>query len=882
MNNNNNESFVVATALLSKENNNNNKDVLSLLPNFSNEDLQRELQNEYEAVDETLERYQSNLKRLTDKNQGSLALPARLLISKLTSTLTEAIEDFIDPIEKLRGWNAGNKRQVRKLMKKLKLSPEQLAFATLKAVLDTVYHPKHNSASMTSVIQAISKYCIQTHEMQKFKEAYPKKFDYILKKQKAKGTVSKEHLYKVLSVAKGKLMGKEEHTYYTLSIGMHLGNKLLELLITSTGAFEHVLKAKSKTKLQRIVKATEETNKILNESPEMFAFMMPMYPIMVCPPKPWAGVKEGGYWLGGKLQASLVKQPNKILRKHAKDFSIESIPKVYEAVNHAQATPWKINKRVLEVLETIWYDRKGGIAGVPMKYAKEVPPRPWGKLSDTEFKEYKKEHLKEVIVWTKKAGEIHSHNHKNTLERCVIRRKLEIANKVKDEDAIYFPYTLDSRGRVYPLPAYVTPQGDDSGKALLHFSEGKLLGNKKGAEWLAIHGANLAGQDKRSFKDRIQWIKENEGNIIQSAKKPLECLWWSNLSGDKPFQFLAFCFEWMEYKEKGIKDFKSHLPIAQDGTCNGLQHLSAMLLDEKGGEAVNLTAESNNNKPADIYTEVLNKTKELIEQDLKTNKDQSERLVGAVWLEGDNLNRKVVKQPVMTTPYGVRLRSIRDQIAEEAKKLLEGGNYNTVDLGTLIKYLSKHLLNAINETITSANEAMDYLKTLAKMYCKDTQEAVSWNVPITDFKVIQKGHDFNVKKIEAFQGSQRVRLSVGYDNPLKIKASKQISGVAPNFIHSLDASMLMQTVLKAKASEIASLALIHDSYATHACDSEALSKLLRESFVDLYTIEGGDVLEGLRRQLQERIKDKSLKLPLVPSRGNLDIYEALESSYFFS
>ena len=842
------------------------------------EDLQRELRNEYEALDDTLERYQISLENTLARNQGSETLPARFLISKLTSTFTEVIKDFIDPIEKPRGWNGGTKGQVRGLLNGLKLSPEQLAFATLKAVLDTVCHSKCNSASMTTVIQTISRYCIQTHEVQEFKKACPEEFNSILRGQKEKGVFSKTHLYRVLSVARGRLIAKGEKDYCSIEEGAQLGNKLLDLLITSTGAFEHILKVMSKTKKERIVQATKETNKILNESPELFAFMMPMYPIMLCPPKPWTNIEEGGYWLGDKLQAPFIKQPNKILKKYAEDFSIDSIPKVYEAVNHAQKTPWKINTKVLEVLDYIWNDLKGGIAGIPSKSISQAPPKPWGKLTDEEFKEYKKDHLEEVMTWTSKASNIHNENHKNTLKRCIVRRKLEIAHKYKNEKTVYFPYNLDFRGRLYPLPAYVNPQGDDTGKALIHFAEGKPLKNQKGVDWLAIHGANLAGVDKVSFKERIAWIKENESLVLQSAKRPLECLWWANLKGDKPFQFLAFCFEWTEYKEKGIKDFISHLPIAQDGTCNGLQHLSAMLLDKRGGEAVNLVK---NDTPADIYTTVLNKTRELIENDIKATEDKTEKLIGSLWLKDNNLNRNVVKRPVMTTPYGVKIFGIHDQIAEWAKKLLEKNNY-TIGLGALVKYLSKHLMRAIDEVISSANEAMDYLKILAKMYCKDTQDLIKWNVPITNFKVLQRYYIPNTKRIDIYQGSQRIQLSVSEDVFLRINTSKQVSGVSPNFIHSLDAAMLMQTVLKAKASKIDSLALIHDSYATHACNSELLSKLLRESFVDLYTREGGNVLEGLRGQLQKRLKDRTLQLPLVPSRGKLDIYETMNSSYFFS
>src|SRR5689334_1249230 len=80
---------------------------------------------------------------------------------------------------------------------------------------------------------------------------------------------------------------------------------------------------------------------------------------------------------------------------------------------------------------------------------------------------------------------------------------------------------------------------------------------------------------------------------------------------DDPWQFLAFCFEWADYldAENEGRPFISHLPVAVDGTCNGLQHFSAMLRDPVGGEAVNLTP---SDRPQDIYQRVADRTIELL------------------------------------------------------------------------------------------------------------------------------------------------------------------------------------------------------------------------------------------------------------------------------
>lgn len=47
--------------------------------------------------------------------------------------------------------------------------------------------------------------------------------------------------------------------------------------------------------------------------------------------------------------------------------------------------------------------------------------------------------------------------------------------------------------------------------------------------------------------------------------------------------------------------FISHLPVYQDGSCNGLQHYAALGRDEEGGREVNLVPAE---KPSDVYSSV--------------------------------------------------------------------------------------------------------------------------------------------------------------------------------------------------------------------------------------------------------------------------------------
>jgi len=64
--------------------------------------------------------------------------------------------------------------------------------------------------------------------------------------------------------------------------------------------------------------------------------------------------------------------------------------------------------------------------------------------------------------------------------------------------------------------------------------------------------------------------------------------------------------------ENERESYICHLPIHQDGSCNGLQHYAALGRDLSGGSAVNLTPAD---RPQDVYTEVLKRVLQRIEED---------------------------------------------------------------------------------------------------------------------------------------------------------------------------------------------------------------------------------------------------------------------------
>mgnify|MGYP003340111153 CR=1 FL=1 len=92
----------------------------------------------------------------------------------------------------------------------------------------------------------------------------------------------------------------------------------------------------------------------------------------------------------------------------------------------------------------------------------------------------------------------------------------------------------------------------------------------------------VSGEDKISLDDRENWAYEHEDDIVKTVENPFDYHWW--MTADKPFQALAWCYEFYGYLKEGM-GFVTTLPVSADGSCNGLQHLSAILRDEQGGRA---------------------------------------------------------------------------------------------------------------------------------------------------------------------------------------------------------------------------------------------------------------------------------------------------------
>ena len=109
-----------------------------------------------------------------------------------------------------------------------------------------------------------------------------------------------------------------------------------------------------------------------------------------------------------------------------------------------------------------------------------------------------------------------------------------------------------------------------------------------------------------------------------------------------------------------------------------------------------------------------------------------------------------------------------------------------------------------------------------------------------------------------------------------------MNSIAPNLIHSLNASILCKTIdLGRKAADpITNWVAIHDSFGVHVNARNALlapDGPLKSAFVETYA---PDILADLAENFAAQLP--GAQIPEPPQRGNFNIEEVRASDYFFS
>ena len=226
----------------------------------------------------------------------------------------------------------------------------------------------------------------------------------------------------------------------------------------------------------------------------------------------------------------------------------------------------------------------------------------------------------------------------------------------------------------------------------------------------------------------------------------------------------------------------------------------------------------------------------------------------------------------------------REQLISDLEKDLKAGRSRVS--GEEAKELAKYLVRVLPECVVcvldnSPAESRDFLKSWLKKGGRRLGELapkgrpVHWTTPV-GFPVVQAEWIYPEKQIRS-----KIFKTFTYRDtnakPIGIDRKAQMSAMTPQFVHSFDAAHMMLTINALRKQKLQHFAVVHDSYAVHACDVDKLNKSLRETFVSIYQ---RNVLEDFWEE-QKRANDM-LDLNRPPRfQGKLEIAKVRDSLYFF-
>ncbi|WP_421868787.1 DNA-directed RNA polymerase [Pararhizobium sp.] len=649
---------------------------------------------------------------------------------------------------------------------------------------------------------------------------------------------------------------------------VQVGTALLDVFRAVTGDIEVITEGSGKAKRDIIQPSLGLLQAVEMTSDHCEAMFTTYFPTVI-PPKPWSSetLETGGYHSHHVTPYPLVKASKKAYRSILKGRVADgSVDRVLRSINGLQETKWAVNVRALDAIEAI-YARNIPCGKLPRADRKVPDPAPMSleglDVDHPDVKAYR------VYCFG-----IHENNRRIIGKRVMAQRAFHLARKFSQFDAIYFPHDLDSRGRAYPKPSGLNPQGPDYVKGILHFAEGKTLG-QLGLYWLGVHGANCFGQDKLPLDERSQWARDNTQLAQSVARNPLQDLSWTRC--DNPVQFLAWCFEWAEaHSLKDPSTYRSRLHVDLDATCSGLQHFSAMLRDKVGGYHVNMVP---NDVRQDVYGAVAKVALELIQND----PDEEKVALAKAWLDF-GMTRSTTKRSVMVKPYAGTRMSCTGYVSEAVEDALKEGVALPVPRDMMWEfkmYGADKVWKAIPKVVVAADGAMQWLMTVSRLVGRSQprERRIEWNTPL-GLPVHQYKFDTRSRRIETFFDGARVQPRITEDLDT-LDPRQMATSVAPSFVHSLDACHLQATISAAMDAGLEHFAAVHDSFGVHACDVEQFTRIIREAFVQMY--EEHDVLaEFLETAMPLIAADLREEIPALPARGSLDLRGILENQFFFS
>ena len=305
-------------------------------------------------------------------------------------------------------------------------------------------------------------------------------------------------------------------------------------------------------------------------------------------------------------------------------LKFESDSKSLKSINHLQRVQWIYNDKLIQLLE---------------KFERPINLDEIGKNKEIE---------KEITLMNAK-------NHNNLL-------------KYFNMTAFYYPWFFDYRGRVYCSTVMLNPQADDLSRSLLMFHTSQKVKNEQilfdyVKDSLKIDEDISTAKIKDSINNFNVFLTEVLNQSIKIEFSILESKFLeflgslginnrSSYFSKELYRILAFILEFKHYWDT---EGEWRIPIHLDATCNGQQHISALMKNTKIAELTNLFKSE---KQMDLYEHIAKKLRENLSKSSALEQTKEERILKSI-------SRRTMKGPIMKMGYGAKLLTIEKNLLDD-------------------------------------------------------------------------------------------------------------------------------------------------------------------------------------------------------------------------
>ena len=772
--------------------------------------IQEQVDFERQQIAQGLKKLRDNTRQLEEKEYASASVYGAASIDTLLPLVVDRIQDTFSYAIK-RGKNGVAFKEIHQHL--AHIEPLALAAISCKVTFDKVFGRKIDSNLASNVCDSIGKAIENECQMRHYESCAPGLLE-ALKKNYWHESIGTHQKVVVIRTMMNRCNIDPWNAWHR-NLRVKLGGWLLDSIMNSSGwFFKSNVRVGNKTKV--VVLPTPEfldiKDQVIKES-ELFS--PEAWPMLV-EPNDWSNDRAGGYLLNEVMRG------HKMVR-HGDNGRIQG-EKPIEFLNRIQKVGYRLNPFTVEVAKH--FQEKGISVGkfIPI-VEMPLPPKP---TDIAENKDARKRYRRQ-------AAEVMNKNANAFRRSCRTRMTMEAVRRFEFKERFYIPWSFDYRGRAYPIPAFLTPQDTDFGKALISFADESPV-NKEAVEWLSFQCATCYGLDKATMTERLEWTNNNTQLISRVAVDPIHNIGdWE--AAEEPWQFAAACDEY--YHCVILKDkLCTGLCVATDATCSGLQILAGLARDKKTAQLVNVIPAE---RPQDAYKVVAEVSKWNIPDRIRP-----------VW------DRKCVKRTVMTIPYNAKPFSNRSYIRDSLKD--KDVEIEREELTQTVQAVR----DAMNNVVPGPMSVMKWIETEVAKIIKSGVEVLEWVTP-SGFVVSQRLMKHETQTIR-LQLLGRCELDIAKETD-EVSITRHKAATAPNLIHSLDASLLHLSATRFDSP----IALIHDSVLCRASDMSKLSSLVRETYMDLFAKQ--DYLNDFAQQIGAETKP-----PII---GDLEPSAVIDSTYFF-